>query len=98
MLPNPEDAPETLAKQSRDFLVADFVSGNLRRPKTFPRFWHPAVPPAAVPKASIYEDSQTFLAKHEIGLTGQVLIATPAGNAIHPEDRNEFKFGGPIAA
>ena len=50
-----------------------------------------------MPKATIYEDCQTFFAKHEIGFTGQALIATPAGNAIRPEDQNEFEFGGPIA-
>ena len=69
MFPNPDDAPATQSKQSPDFPVPGFVSSNLRDPKTLARFWHPAMPPAAMPKAAVYENSQTLFAKHEIGPT-----------------------------
>jgi hypothetical protein len=47
---------------------------------------------AAVPEATIHENSEPLLAKNEIGLAGQRLLPPPASNAVGAENSGELEF------
>ena len=60
--------------------------------------WHPTVPAAAVPKATVNEDSEPGAPKDEVGPAWEALVTTPAGDSLGTEDGRELQLGGFVAA
>jgi hypothetical protein len=96
VFPKAKRPPVSLFQECQNLSVVHLISRKFCAPVLLVGRGKLSMLRATMPKTSIYEDRQTFFAKHEIGLTGQALIATPAGDAIRSEDRDKFKFSSPI--
>jgi hypothetical protein len=55
------------------------------------------MPPAAVPKTTVNENSEALAAKHEIRATEHRLMATPACDTVCTQNVHESKLGALIA-
>lgn len=47
-----------------------------------------------VPETTVDEDCDLFLEEDEVGVAFDVVVATPAGNAVFLEDLDEFQLRG----
>jgi len=92
MLPNSENSPGSFAQQQPNLPVASLVPSDFWRPEAFARFWHPAVPATAVPKASVHEHGELPAAKNKIRLSRKLLISTPSSDPACSKNCDQFEF------
>ena len=92
MLPNAKNFPSTVPESSCDFKITSFVRFELLLPEFLVGGGHGAVLRAAVPEAPINENSQSLRAEHEIGLSEDFLIPTPARYVMPLEQCHERKL------
>ncbi len=90
--PNPDDAPACLAQGAVYQPVAGFVPKYFCPPICPSGFGYMATLGTAVPETSIHKDCQTHLPKYKIGFAEQRLIATPAVDAMSPEQFCQCQF------
>jgi hypothetical protein len=53
---------------------------------------HPKMPAAAVPEATVNEDSDALRPENEVGVTGEWLVSPPASNAGSTQNGRQFQF------
>jgi hypothetical protein len=76
-----------------DLAVAPSVASNFGIPVIRPRFGHPAMLWTAVPKATVHKDGNLLLPKNKIRSPWHPLMATPAGDAMRPEQEHQSQLG-----
>jgi hypothetical protein len=52
---------------------------------------------AAVPKASVHEDADTFLSENKIGTAGELLLPPPTQDSVRAENLDQAKLGCLVA-
>ena len=78
---NAEDAPAILSQGVGDEVITGFVADEFSQPEGAASRGERGVFGAAVPEAAIDKDGDALLAKDEIGLAEDGLVASPAGDS-----------------
>jgi len=89
VFPNAKNSPTRPPQYSSDLSISRSVSHNLRFPKAAPRFWHPAMPPAAVPETTIHKYRNSGLPEYEVWFAGQLFISSPSRDFVRTENRDK---------
>ena len=93
VLQNSNHLPAEFAQRAIHFAVTRLAAGKLHAPelRVLPRLRD--AERAAVPKAAVDEDGEATGAENEVGLTEQLPVAAPAGEAVDAHDRDQPKLG-----
>jgi hypothetical protein len=97
MRPHTKNAPTGLAQSAIGQAVSRSVSGDFVFPIRPIVVRHPKMPAAAVPEASVNEDSEAFAAKDEIRASWQRLVSPPASNPVCAENCDQFQLSACVS-
>lgn len=97
MFPNPKHLPTGFFQEEGGFPVTKDISSDLVSPVPAVVARHSQVSGAAVPETAVHKDREASARKDKIGLADKSIVATPAGDAMRPENSGQPQFGGTVA-
>jgi len=90
--------PSALLENAFHVSVTHPVCSDLPSPISFVAFGRPQMPRAAMPKATVYKNRDTFSPKHKVRLSRQWQMPSPTFDAVLPKDSGETDFRVPVTA
>jgi hypothetical protein len=97
VLPDPDDTPSTSRQRFLNGTITGQISFKFVEPKLAVRVRDGAVNWASVPEAPIYENGEPCVIENEIWTAENLGSATPPGNFLLSENRDDAQFRCPIA-
>lgn len=92
MAPDAQHTPAGAAEGAVDETVAGLVAGNLLPPEFRVGLGLRGVDRATVPETTVDEDGEFEFGENEIGFAEDRGFATPAGDAVQPENRHQLQL------
>jgi len=91
-MPDPQNGPAKLSKQSRHPPISQFIPRELRQPVTLSALGLAPMARTSMPETAVNENGKAFAPKNKVGPSWQRLMTTPACNAAYPENGSELQL------
>jgi hypothetical protein len=98
VFPNPQHPPSAGPEFGRANPVALAIAPDFTLPVLLMAGWHPTVPPAPVPEATINKHDQSRRSKDKVRTAWQRLVPTPPFDAVLAQNSNESDLSCFIAS